>query len=188
MYEQIGGMAMGSPLGPIFANIFLCSHESIWLQNCPVEFKPLFFRRYVDDCFVIFRSHDHVTPFLNYLNSQHKNIKFTHESEQNNKLPFLDIFIEKADAKFSTSVYRKPTYTGLLTNFDSFIPLNYKKGLIFSLITRCFNISSTYALFCIELEKLKIIFMPNGFPTRHSITLLKRNFPIHLKRLLYHNA
>jgi hypothetical protein len=82
---------MGSPLGPLFANIFLSFHEKSWLADCPSNFKPLFCRRYVDDCFLIFQSRDHVLPFLSYLNSKHSNIQFTHELENNSSLPFLDV-------------------------------------------------------------------------------------------------
>ena len=32
-YSQIDGVAMGSPLGPTFANIFLCHHETTWLKK-----------------------------------------------------------------------------------------------------------------------------------------------------------
>ena len=60
IYQQIDGVAMGSPLGPLFANIFLSFHEKSWLHNCPASFKPLLYRRYVDDCFLLFRSLDHV--------------------------------------------------------------------------------------------------------------------------------
>ena len=42
---------MGSPLGPTFANAFLCFHEQIWLNKCPDEFKLVYYRRYVDDIF-----------------------------------------------------------------------------------------------------------------------------------------
>ena len=59
---------MGSPLGPLFTNIFLASHERSCLANCPSEFKPLLFRRYIDDCFVVFSFRHHVRPFLDYLN------------------------------------------------------------------------------------------------------------------------
>ena len=46
LYEQIDGVAMGSPLGPLRANTFLCSIEEK-LQN---ENKlPDFYKRYVDD-------------------------------------------------------------------------------------------------------------------------------------------
>ena len=71
LYKQVDGVAMGSPLGPLFANIFLSFHEKSWLADCPSNFKPLFYRRYVDDCFLIFQSRDHVFPFLSYLNSKH---------------------------------------------------------------------------------------------------------------------
>ena len=74
LYKQVDGVAMGSPLGPLFANIFLSFHEKYWLADCPSNFKTLFYRRYVDDCFLIFRSRDHVLPFLSYLNSKHSNI------------------------------------------------------------------------------------------------------------------
>ena len=53
-YKQTDGVGMGLPLGPTFANIFLCHHEQKWLQNCPSEFRPTLYRRYVDDCFFYF--------------------------------------------------------------------------------------------------------------------------------------
>ena len=80
-YKQHHGVAMGSPLRPTLANIFLCYHEKIWLQNCPSEFKPVIYRRYVDDTFPFFRSKYHIEKFRNYSNRQHKNIKFTSETE-----------------------------------------------------------------------------------------------------------
>ena len=56
LYQQVDGVAMGSPLGPLFANIFMSFHEQKWLNSCPLSFKPLLYRRYVDDCFLLFRS------------------------------------------------------------------------------------------------------------------------------------
>ena len=50
-YKQIDGAAMGSPLGPALANIFMCSFENKWLKDCPSGLKPVFYRRYVDDIF-----------------------------------------------------------------------------------------------------------------------------------------
>ena len=48
------GVAMGSPLQLTLANVFLCYHEKMWLQNCPSEFKFVIYRRYVDDTFLLF--------------------------------------------------------------------------------------------------------------------------------------
>ena len=84
---------MGSPLGPKLANVFMCYFENIWLVNCPAHFKPLVYRRFVDDTFLFFRTKDHVEKFQNYLNKQHKNIKFTSEIEANGSLSFVDINI-----------------------------------------------------------------------------------------------
>ena len=62
-YKQQNGVAMGSPLGPTLANFFLCYHEKIWLENCPSEFKPVIYRRYVDETFLLFRSKHHIEKF-----------------------------------------------------------------------------------------------------------------------------
>ena len=164
LYEQIDGVAMGSPLGPLFANIFLSYHEKNWLDNCPTSFKPLYFRRYVDDCFIIFRSQEHVQPFLDYLNRKHENINFSCELETNGSLPFLDVSIERSNG-FSTSVYRKPTFIGLFTNFDSFIPLSFKRNLVYCLLDRYFKICSSYQVFHLEVLQLKNLLLSNGYPS-----------------------
>ena len=116
--QQVDGVAMRSPLGPIFANIFLSFHESTWLSNCLSTFKPVYYRRYVDDCFLLFRERKRVNLFFNFLNEQHSSIKFSSEVETNNTLSFLDIKIIRPNGSFSTSVYQKPTFTELFTNFQ----------------------------------------------------------------------
>ena len=79
IYKQIDGVTLEYPLRPTLANAFLCFHEQIWLNECPDEFKPAYYRRYVDNIFVLFRSPDHLEKFKNYLNSKHRNIRFTCE-------------------------------------------------------------------------------------------------------------
>ena len=126
LYSQIDGPATGSPVAPILANIFLSYHEQRWLRDCPSEFKPILYRRYVDDTFLVFNDKSHIDKFLQYLNNKHPNIKFTQDLEQNNRLPFLDILIEHKNNSFSTSLYRKPTFTGLGLKFNSFTPFYIK--------------------------------------------------------------
>ena len=155
---------MGSPLGPSFANVFLCYHETIWLENCPSEFKPVTYRRFVDDTFLCFYSKRHIEKFRNYLNRQHKNIRFTSETESENSMSFLDIKISRGNNKFKTSVYRKPTFSGVFTNFGSFIPKSNKYNLLFTLLHRAFKLCSDFELLHQEIDKLKIIFESNGYP------------------------
>ena len=111
---------MGSPLGPTLANLFLVHYESKWLENCPQQFKPQFYRRYVDDIFVMFKKKDRVKKFLRYINSRHCNIKFTCEEEKDNKISFLDISIRRNNNALETSIFHKPTFSGAYTNVNVF--------------------------------------------------------------------
>ena len=124
------GVAMGSLLGPALASIFMCSFESKWFRDCPNDLKPVFYRRYIDDIFVLFSTPDHVDKFREYLPSKHPNINFFIEKEEDYRLPFLDIRIFRENDKFATSVYRKKTFSGVYSNFKSFIPKTCKIGLI----------------------------------------------------------
>ena len=96
------------------------------------------------------------------------------EMEGNNCMSFLDIKITKELTSFSTSVYRKPTFSGVFTNFDSFIPLSYKAGLIWSLSFRAFSLCSIFELFHQEILKLKDIFKRNGYHTSFINNCVKR--------------
>ena len=138
-------------IASILANVFLCYHEKLWLQNCHSEFKAVICRRYVDDTFLLFRLKHHIRKFRNYLNRQHKNIKFTSETENESYISFLDIKITRDNNKFMTSVYGKPTFSGVFTNFGSFIPKSYK-------------FFSNFERFHQEIDKLKTIFENNGYP------------------------
>ena len=88
------------------------------------------YRRYVDDTFFLFPSELHATKFLKYMNSKHRNIKFTFKREESDSLSFLNIKIFLDGGKFQTSVYRKSTFSDVLTNFESFLPILYKYNLV----------------------------------------------------------
>ena len=74
-----------------------------------------------------------------YLHCQHPNIKFISKVEEKSSLSFLDIKIRRISNSFSTSIYRKVTFSKVFTNFESFILAPYKSDLIFTLIFRAFN-------------------------------------------------
>lgn len=164
LYQQTDGVGMGVPLGPTFANIFLAYHERNWLKNAPSAIKPIHYRRYVDDCFMLFRDGSHVDAFLAYLNTCHRNMRFTAETEVGNNLSFLDVSVLREGNSFSTSVYRKKTFTGLFSHFESFIPDRYKFNLVMCLLDRGFKICSSFPNFAREINTLAIIFAKNGYP------------------------
>ena len=154
---------MGSPLGPILVNVFLCYHEKVCLNICPSEFKAFICKRYVDETFLLFRSKHHSGKLRSYLNRQHKNIRFTSETENETSISFLDIKISTDNSKFTNSVYLKPTFSGDFTNYGSFIPKSYKYNLLFTLLHTAFKLCSNFELFHQEIDKLKTIFENSGY-------------------------
>ena len=176
LYVQKEGVGMGLPLGPTFANIFMCFHENKWLDLCPSEFRPLLYKRYVDDCFVIFKSSAHAENFFEFLNNQHPNINFTMEKESNGQLSFLDVQVKRIGGRLETSVFRKSTFTGQGTSFFSFIPFQFKKCGIFTLIHRAYRLCSTYECMHDEFQSLKSFFRNNGFPVQMIESQIRRFF------------
>ena len=84
------------------------------------------------------------------------------EKEIDGRLSFLDINIFREKGKFVTNVYRKKTFSGVYTNFNSFIPETYKPGLIESLLFRCFNLCSDFVKFYHEINTLESILYKNS--------------------------
>ena len=153
------------PFGPTLANAFLCHYEKEYLDNCPIHFKPIIYKRYVDDIFVLFSSKEHLQLFVDHMNKQHKCLKFNSEAENDNSFSFLDIKITHHNQQFKTSVYRKPTFSGVFTHYESYLDQTYKKSLIDIFLFRCFSICSDYTLFHLEVENLREISKKNSYPS-----------------------
>ena len=163
-FLQKDGVAMGSPLGPTMANIFMCNFENKHLQNCNFDFKPVFYKRYVDDILLGFNKKEDINNFLTYYNSKHPNIKFTLELETEKGISFLDTDISKGLEGIITKTFRKSTFTGSLLKYNSFLHEKYKGGLILCLLFRAFKICSSMELFDKEVKFLKNLFQKNRFP------------------------
>ena len=155
---------MWFPLSPTLSNIFMCSFESEWLWDCPNHFKPVFNRRYVDGIFALFSSRDDADKFKEYLSSKYANIIFSLEKEKYGCLPFLDVNIFREKEKVPSNVYRKKTFSGVYTNFKSFILETYKISLIKSLLFGCFSLCCDFIKFHHEIDKLKSILCKTSYP------------------------
>ena len=110
LYKQINGAPIGGCVSPALAEIFLSFHKQIRIDQCPTEFKPVVYRRYVDDTFILFKSIDTDHLFLDFLNKQHPSIKFTAELEKDNSISFLDIKVSKTELSFDTADFRKDNF------------------------------------------------------------------------------
>ena len=92
IYIQVDGVAMGSPLGPVLANIFMVELESSIIPTLNDQIK--LWKRFVDDTYC-FAKCEYTNNILSTLNSFHPNIKFTIEIEKDDAIPFLDVLILK---------------------------------------------------------------------------------------------
>ena len=99
-------MAIGSPLGPVLADIFMVELENTLVPTLTDYMK--FWKRYADDtiCFVKMGS---VEDIVLILNSFDANIQFTYEKEKKCRLPFLDVLLTRNVNSIVTTVYRKTT-------------------------------------------------------------------------------
>ncbi|KAJ8915301.1 hypothetical protein NQ315_014809 [Exocentrus adspersus] len=111
IYRQPDGLAMGSCLSPLLADIFMNFLENKFIiTNNNNEILHWF--RYVDDC-LCFLNCDRTgaEALLTKLNNVHPKISFTLELENNNSINFLDISINKSNQSLEFSIYRKLTQT-----------------------------------------------------------------------------
>ena len=134
---------MGSPLAPVLANLYFSNIEIeiIFSNNFPFEFK--FYYRFVDDIIFIFEKDYPQNLILNYFNKLDINIDFTVESEQYNKLNFLDVCLVKNDLGIETRWFRKLSKTLRYSSFDSVDSKIYKVRHIYTMINKISKICST---------------------------------------------
>ena len=165
MYIQIDGVMMGSPLGPLFSDIFMNELENTIIPTLGNKIQH--WSRYVDDTFAFVKPNTE-KDIQQKLNSFHKNIKFTYEFEQENQISFLDVLItRKQDGSMETSVYRKPTHTDIYMNWNACAPTSWKTATVKSLVKRAINISSTKENLKNELSHLKKVFTENNnYPSK----------------------
>ena len=160
-YLQTFGVAMGSALSPVLANIYMEFFESELLPTLPTQ--PLLWIRYVDDIFAIWSSEDDVDSFLRDLNALAPSIKFTVEWENDAALPFLDVVVHRELQCFQFSVYRKPTHSGMYLHYYSWHPQYVKKSVMYSMFLRAFRICDPLYI-AHELQYIKSSFSRLGYP------------------------
>jgi len=98
------------------------------------------------------------TVFLDTLNHAHSAVSFTMEVEENGMLPFLGVQLLNRAPRIETKVYVKPTNTGLLLHYHSHVDSRYKHGLLVTMLDRAHRLTSSWAHFSEECERLRGVF------------------------------
>ena len=172
MYRQIEGVAMGSPLGPVFANFYMGYLENKVFKE--KENKPSIYVRYVDD---IFLQIDSVEQLINLkqLFQENSKLKFTYELSVQNRLPFLDVNVTSSNNKFLTKVCHKPTDSGKCLNANSECIERYKNSVVMSYLNRAYKVSHSWKDFHDEVCNIKQMLINNNY-SNYYVDAQIRNF------------
>lgn len=154
------GTNMGNPLSPMISEFFM-SHFEIELKE--LNLLPRIWYRYVDDVCAIVKK-NRIEETLNVLNNRFETIRFTHETEIDNKLPFLDLEMQKqSDGSLQFAIYRKPTSTLRTITSDSNCSIKHKHAAFHSMVHRLCHINLSVSNYMREYKIIKEIARVNGY-------------------------
>lgn len=165
LYKQIKGLRMGLPCSPILADIATDFIFETVMSNVDFE-SPLLLIKYVDDCLLV-ASREYAIDFNNKINAIDQDVNFTLETEDHNKITYLDIeFTNLHNFSIKTKWYSKEISSNRLLNYFS----NHKYSTIY-------NTAKTYFINTLkisdkEFHENTIVKVKNMF--------IKNNYPLHL--------
>ena len=163
-YQQVYGFAMGNPLSPVLACLFL-EHVETEILPKYTGIKPVYWKRYVDDIISLVTADFDLNDFMSFINNIYPSLKFTYEWENNGKIPFLDVNIFNMGHELKFSVYRKFADYSPYMHFFSYTALNIKTGLALSLFLRALRVCSNEYL-THEINFIKTSLKNLAYPDR----------------------
>ena len=164
-HKQTEGIAMGNRLAPPIAIAFMHSLESRFVESCYL--KPSILLRYIDDYFGIWvHGLKTLLEFYENINNLHPKIKFTLEhTYYSGSLPFLDtMFTVHPNGNYTTELFIKPMAAPIILNYESAHPKKTKLGILTSQTKRAIRVSSSPDATSRSLDKIKHLFLDNGYP------------------------
>jgi hypothetical protein len=178
-YEQTNVLAMGAPTSALFADIFLQHIEHNFVISIISKRNILYYCRYVDDILILYNEENsNIVSILDQFNNISPSLDFTCEIETNNSLNFLVITIKKnINHELVFSIYRKPSATDTIINFQSSHPPEHKNLAVKYLTDRAQNYPLQKESKERECLIIKHILNSNGYPQNfiNKKTLLKTN-------------
>ena len=108
------------------------------------------------------------------LNNQLPNLRFTCEEASSPPLPFFDVELTICDAEFNVRVYRKPTFTGVLSHFNSIAPFSWKRDIITWFLHRAYLYSSNDSSLKTENNFIITLFKRNDYPISFILNMMDK--------------
>jgi len=126
-YVQRSGVAMGNPLAPLFANIWVHMLERDLIRRFQVEGRLLLYRRLIDDIFSVFDSAQSATEFWSAYSTLHPNLAVTGPSIPTHTHDYCDLVISKGsrfyrEGRLDTKLHQKRYNTYGYLPYESYHP------------------------------------------------------------------
>ena len=110
--------------------------------------------------------HSYVLCFLQHLKSQQPTIRFTINTEKDNKTAFFDTSgTREPDRRMITSVNREPTHTDQYLTYDSDHLQSVKRGIFGCLYDRAKRLVTKSSVISEEKKHLSSVLVSNGYPS-----------------------
>ena len=172
-YKQVEGAAMGSPLSPIVANIFMDEFEAKALSTAP--HTPSLWKRFVDGTFVVIKS-VHKEEFFTHINFIEGGIQFTAENTRSvgSYALLRPLVIPQADGSLLTTEYRTSSHTNQYLQWDGHHAISAKYSVISTLFHRAKDVCSTKQQLDEEHEHLQKVLTTCKCP-RWALNMMKNN-------------
>ena len=176
-YQQIKGTAMGTPMAPNYANLFMDKFETNILKSYykKTGIRPLIWVRFIDDIFFIWTEGEQsLNEFIEFAQSfstttsMKSNIKFeVHQSTD--RVNFLDVSVLLQNGIITTTIYSKPTDSHLYLNVNSSHPEHVIKNIPKSQFLRLRRICSDSCDFMTKCNTFINYFINQGYNKDHLI-------------------
>ena len=164
IFHQKQGTAMGTKFAPPYAISFMADFEEKAMAD--FDLKPFVWWRYIDDVFMIWEhGEEELKRFINYLNSIHPTMKFTH-SFSTESIDFLDVHVSKIGSVLKTDLFVKETDTHQYLHYKSCHTYHTKKGIPYGQALRLRRIISDDTQLGLQCDKLVGWLTNRGFPER----------------------
>ena len=174
IYQPPKGVAMGSPISGLIAEVFLQHLENTHIKHIMERQHITLYTRYVDDILIIYDNR-HITAetILNHINTIHPNITFDLTMEENNQICYLDLKLIRLTDHIEVDIHRKPTTTDTTIHNSSNHPHEHKMAAYRYMITRMTTLPLTQTRKETEWQTITTIAKNNDYPI-HTIKKLRK--------------
>ena len=186
-YRQTCGMAMGSPMAPSIANLFMAWLEERMLNSSPVPVRDELWKRFIDDILLLWTgSEDDLQRFVDHINSFLPTIQLTVQSSTDS-LSFLDTSISLKDGFLQTDLYTKPTDSHAYLHPRSCHPRHVTKGIVPGQFIRLKRLCSDPDVFEHRCNEMQSNFIRRGYDealvreARQKVSLIPRSQTLQYK-------